>query len=228
MMGLNVLHQSTLRDVKKLVMVGTVCSYPKYACEPFSEDQLWEGYPEETNAPYGIAKKNLLVGAQAYREQYGLNTIFLMPANLYGPGDNFTGSGGHVVADMIRKFCTLDYEVHLWGDGSATRDFLYVEDAAEGIVKASELYNGSWPVNLGTGVEINMQNLADLIKAETKWEGSIVWDTDKPNGQPRRVLDTTRAKALFGWEASTPLKMGLQKTVDWYLDLSEEPDKLTK
>jgi GDP-L-fucose synthase len=227
MMGMNVLDQCSLKDIKKLIIVGTVCSYPQNTALPFHEDHLWLGYPEETNAPYGIAKKSLLVGALAYREQYGLNTIFLLPANLYGPGDHFfKAREGHVIADMIRKFCSLDPTIQLWGNGSATRDFLYVEDAAEGIVKAAELYNGSYPVNLGTGVEINIRNLADLIKAETKYGGRVVWDQDKPNGQARRVLDTSRAKALFAWEANTPLKMGLRKTIDWYLASSEIPDKL--
>lgn len=229
-MGMHVLDHCYQFKVEKLVMVGTVCSYPKYACIPFTEDQIWDGYPEETNAPYGIAKKALLVGAQAYREQFGMNTIFLMPANLYGPGDNFTGYGGHVIADLIHKFHTQSGTIKLWGDGTATRDFLYVKDAAYGICKAAELYNGSWPVNLGTGREINIRSLATLIKTESNYRGDVIWDHAKPNGQPNRVLDTTRAKALFNWEATTPLETGIKTTIQWYrenvLALSDKPDKL--
>lgn len=216
-MGINVLEQCYRFKVEKLVMVGTVCSYPKYACEPFLEEGLWDGYPEETNAPYGIAKKALLVGAQAYREQYGMNTIFLMPANLYGPGDNFTGKGGHVIADLIHKFHTeRSGVVSVWGDGEATRDFLYVSDAAYGICKAAWLYNGSWPVNLGTGRSINIRDLARDLKTLCGFKGEVAWDHAKPNGQPHRVLDTTRAKALFGWQAGTSLEKGLKTTVKWY------------
>jgi GDP-L-fucose synthase len=228
MMGINVLDTCQMFNVEKLLMVGTVCSYPKFACTPFVEEQLWEGYPEESNAAYGIAKKSLLVGAQAYREQYGLNTIFLMPANLYGPGDNFTGQGGHVVADMIHKFHHDNGE--LWGDGWATRDLLYVEDAAEGLAEALYLYNGSWPVNLGTGREINIRELADLLKPLCDFRGEVTFDEKKPNGQPRRVLDTSKAKGLFSWEATTSLEKGLKQTVKWYrkniLTPSDKPDKV--
>ena len=230
MMGMNVLEECRHFEVQKLIMVGTVCSYPKYTCAPFNEDDLWEGYPDETNAPYGIAKKSLLVGAQAYREQFGLNTIFLMPANMYGPGDNFSGRGGHVIADMIKKFHGKQRPAELWGDGSATRDFLYVEDAAKGVCKAAELYNGSWPVNLGTGREINMTDLAHLIKANCGFRGGFYWNKQKPNGQPSRVLNTSRAKALFGWEATTSLEQGLLSTVKWYrenvLPTTDKADKL--
>lgn len=225
MMGLNVLEESRHHNVQKLIMVGTVCSYPKYPGIPFTEDALWDGYPEETNSAYGVAKRALLTGAQAYREQYGLNTIFLIPANLYGPGDNFEWWGGHVVADMIRKF-SEDKEVVLYGDGRATRDLLYVEDAAHGIVRAAELYNGSWPVNLGTGVETEIKELAKIIAELLDFSGNIIWDDSYPDGQPCRVLDTERAKALFDWEAETPLRVGIQDTIEWYQETAEQHAKL--
>ena len=220
MMGAHVVEQSRLHGVDKLLVLGTVCAYPKFAPVPFSEDDLWNGYPEETNAPYGIAKKTLLVGAQGYREQYGLNAIFLLPVNLYGPRDNFHPTNAHVIPDLIRKMSDAqargEREVVLWGDGSPTREFLYVDDAAEGIVLASLRYDSPEPVNLGTGEEISIKELAELIGEATGFEGAIVWDTSKPNGQPRRKLDTTRAKELFGFEAQTPFREGIARTVAWY------------
>jgi GDP-L-fucose synthase len=220
MMGAHVVEQSRLHGVDKLLVLGTVCAYPKFAPVPFSEDDLWNGYPEETNAPYGIAKKTLLVGAQGYREQYGLNAIFLLPVNLYGPRDNFHPTNAHVIPDLIRKMSDAqargEREVVLWGDGSPTREFLYVDDAAEAIVLASLRYDSPEPVNLGTGEEISIKELAELIGEATGFEGEIVWDTTKPNGQPRRKLDTTRAKELFGFEAQTPFREGIARTVAWY------------
>jgi GDP-L-fucose synthase len=220
MMGAHVIEQSRLHGVDKLLVLGTVCAYPKFAPVPFNEDDLWNGYPEETNAPYGVAKKTLLVGAQGYREQYGLNAIFLLPVNLYGPRDNFHPTNAHVIPDLIRKMSDAqargEREVVLWGDGSPTREFLYVDDAAEGIVLAALRYDQPEPVNLGTGEEISIKDLAELIGEATGYEGEIVWDTTKPNGQPRRKLDTTRAKELFGFEAKTPFREGVTRTVAWY------------
>jgi GDP-L-fucose synthase len=216
LMGTHVLEQSRLAGVEKLVLVGTICAYPKFTPVPFREDDLWEGYPEETNAPYGVAKKALLVGAQAYRDQYGLNSIYLLPANLYGPGDNFDLETGHVIAHLIRKMVESEREVVLWGDGTPTREFLYVADAAEGIALAAERYHGAEPVNLGTGSEISIFDLADLVANVTGFEGEIFWDTSKPNGQPRRALDTSRAEQLFGFRARTPLREGIERTVAWY------------
>ena len=215
-MGANVLEQARLHETPKLVIVGTVCAYPKFASVPFSEDELWEGYPEETNAPYGVAKKAVLVGAQAYREQYGLNAIFLLPANLYGPRDNFDSTNAHVIADLIRKMLESSDEVVLWGDGSPTREFLYVDDCVDGLVLAAERYDGADPVNLGAAREISIRELAELIADVTGFEGSITWDTTKPNGQPRRSVDGTRARELFGFEARTPLREGIERTVAWY------------
>jgi GDP-L-fucose synthase len=215
-MGANVLEQARLNETRKLVLVGTVCSYPKFAPVPFSEVDLWDGYPEETNAPYGVAKKAILVGAQAYRAQYGLDAIFLLPANLYGPRDNFDLETSHVIAALIRKMLEADDEVVLWGDGSATREFLYVEDCVEGLVLAAERYDGSEPVNLGAAREISIRDLAELIADVTGYEGRMSWDTDKPNGQPRRSVDATRARQLFGFEARTPLREGIERTVAWY------------
>ena len=215
-MGVNMLEQSRVHDMQKLVVTGTVCSYPKYTPVPFREENLWDGYPEETNAPYGVAKKALLVGAQSYREQYGLNTIFLMPANLYGPRDNFHETNAHVIADLIRKFSGGADEVVLWGDGSPTREFLYVDDCAAGLALAAARYDGSEPVNLGAGKEISIRELAELVAEIVGFDGRIVWDTSMPNGQPRRSLDASRAKELFGFEARTPLREGLEKTVAWY------------
>jgi len=215
-MGANVLEQARLHETPKLVIVGTVCAYPKFAPVPFSEDGLWDGYPEETNAPYGVAKKAVLVGAQAYRAQYGLNAIFLLPANLYGPRDNFHPTNAHVIADLIRKMVESGEEVVLWGDGSPTREFLFVDDCVDGLVLAAERYDGADPVNLGAAREISIRELAELIADVTGFEGSITWDATKPNGQPRRSVDGTRARELFGFEARTPLREGIERTVAWY------------
>ena len=215
-MGLNALEQARLHETPKLVIVGTVCSYPKFAPIPFREDDLWDGYPEETNAPYGVAKKSILVGAQAYREQYGVNSIFLVPANLYGPRDNFDLETGHVIAHLIRKMIEADEEVVLWGDGSPTREFLYVDDCVEGLVLAAERYDGPDPVNLGSSHEISIRSLAELVADAAGFEGRIVWDTSKPNGQPRRSVDGSRARELFGFEARTHLRDGIERTVAWY------------
>jgi len=216
MMGAHVLEQARLHDVDKVVVAGTVCSYPKFTPVPFSEEDLWNGYPEETNAPYGVAKKAVLVGAQAYRDQYGLRTAYLLPANLYGPRDNFHPTNAHVIPDLIRKMLEGQNEVVLWGDGSPTREFLYVEDCVEGLALAAERYDGAEPVNLGTGAEISIRELADLVADVTGFEGTITWDTSMPNGQPRRSLDASRARELFGWEARTQLREGLERTVEWY------------
>ncbi len=216
MMGANVLEQSRLRGVEKLVLVGTVCAYPKFTPVPFKEEDLWDGYPEETNAPYGVAKKAVLVGAQAYREQYGLNSVFLLPTNLYGPRDNFHPTNAHVIPDLIRKMVESPEEVVLWGDGSPTREFLYVDDCVDGLVLAAERYDGPEPVNLGAGKEISIRELAELVADVTGFTGRIVWDTTKPNGQPRRSVDASRARELFGFEARTPLHEGLERTVSWY------------
>ena len=216
MMGAHVLEQSRVHGVRKLVVVGTVCSYPKFTPVPFSEDDLWSGYPEETNAPYGVAKKAILVGAQAYREQYGLETAYLLPANLYGPRDNFHPTNAHVIPDLIRKMSEGRDEVVLWGDGSPTREFLYVDDCADGLMLAAERYSGPEPVNLGTGAETSIRDLAELVSDLTGFDGEIVWDTSMPNGQPRRSLDASRAEQLFGFRASTPLREGLERTVAWY------------
>ena len=220
MMGAHVIEQSRLLDVRKLVLVGTICAYPKFAPVPFREDDLWDGYPEETNAPYGVAKKSLLVGAQAYRDQYGLNAIYLLPVNLYGPADNFDLETSHVIPALIRKMVDAQErgqsEIVLWGDGSPTREFLYVDDCAEGLVLAAERYDGAEPVNLGTGHEISIRELAELVGDLTGFDGEIRWDTSKPNGQPRRALDVSRADALFGFRARTPLREGLERTIAWY------------
>lgn len=219
-MGLHVVEHARRCGVRKLVVIGTVCAYPKHAPTPFSEASLWDGYPEETNAPYGVAKRALLTMCQAYREQYGLNAVYLMPANLYGPGDNFEPDTSHVIPAMIRKFtdavrCGAEC-VTLWGDGTATRDFLYVEDAADGIVAALERYDSPEPVNLGTGRETSIRRLAGMIGALVGYGGRIEWDGAMPGGQPRRVLDTARAAALFGWRSTTALEEGLRRTVEWY------------
>jgi GDP-L-fucose synthase len=216
MMGAHVLEQARLHETPKVVVAGTVCAYPKFTPVPFREDDLWSGYPEETNAPYGVAKKSVLVGSQSYREQYGLDTIFLLPANLYGPRDNFHETNAHVIADLIRKMSGGADEVRLWGDGSPTREFLYVEDCAEGFVLAAERYDGGEPVNLGAGKEISIRDLAGLVADVVGFEGRITWDTSMPNGQPRRSVDAARAKELFGFEARTPLREGIERTVAWY------------
>ncbi len=219
-MGANILEQSRLHGVDKLVVIGTICAYPKFTPVPFKEEDLWNGYPEETNAPYGLAKKTLLVGAQAYRDQYGLDAIYLLPVNLYGPGDNFDLESSHVIPAQIRKMVEAiergEREVVLWGDGSPTREFLYVDDCAEAILLAAERYDGPDPVNLGTGSEISIRELAETIAELTSYEGELVWDTSKPNGQPRRRLDTERAERLFGFRAATPLRTGLERTIAWY------------
>ena len=219
-MGTHVLEQSRRAGVDKIVLVGTICAYPKFAPVPFKEEDLWNGYPEETNAPYGVAKKALLVGAQSYREQYGLNSAYLLPVNLYGPRDNFDLESSHVIPALIRKMFEAqergENEVTLWGDGSPTREFLYVEDAAEALWLASERYDGREPVNLGTGEEISIKELAEVIAEETGFGGEIVWDTSKPNGQPRRKLDTSRAEREFGFRAQTPFREGIKHTVAWY------------
>ena len=216
MMGAHVLEQARLHETPKLVIVGTVCAYPKFAPVPFSEADLWNGYPEETNAPYGVAKKTILVGAQAYREQYGVSSIFLLPTNLYGPRDNFDLETSHVIPALIRKMLEAEDEVVLWGDGSPTREFLYVEDCVEGLVLAAERYDGPEPVNLGASKEISIRELAELVAGVTGYEGPIVWDETRPGGQPRRSVDATRARELFGFEARTPLREGLERTAAWY------------
>ena len=215
-MGAHVLEQSRLHEIEKLVIAGTVCSYPKFTPVPFQESELWNGFPEETNAPYGVAKKAVLVGAQAYREQYGLRTAYLLPANLYGPGDNFDLETSHVIPALIRKMVDSRREVVLWGDGSPSREFLYVDDCVEGLVLAAERYEGADAVNLGTGVETTIRDLAETIADITGFEGEIVWDTSMPNGQPRRSLDASRAEELFGFRARTALRDGLVRTVEWY------------
>jgi GDP-L-fucose synthase len=218
LMGAHVLEQARVADVRKLVLLGTICSYPKFTPVPFREDELWNGYPEETNAPYGVAKKAQLVGAQAYRDQYGLGSIYLLPVNLYGPRDNFDLETSHVIPALIRKMLEGGDEVVLWGDGTPTREFLYVEDCAEAIVLAAERYDGPEPVNLGSGEEISIRDLAELVAELTGFEGELVWDESKPNGQPRRRLDTSRARELFGFEARTPLRGGIERTIAWYRD----------
>jgi GDP-L-fucose synthase len=216
LMGAYVLEQSRLTGVAKLVTLGTICEYPKFAPVPFSEDDLWNGYPEETNAPYGIAKKAHLVGGQAYRDQYGLNVVHLLPVNLYGPRDNFDLETSHVIPALIRKMEESPERVVLWGDGTPTREFLYVEDAAEGIALAGARYDGADPVNLGSGEEISISDLTELVADVVGFDGEVVWDRSKPNGQPRRNLDVSRAERLFGFRARTTLREGLEKTVAWY------------
>jgi GDP-L-fucose synthase len=216
MMGAHVLEQSRLSGVQKVVVAGTVCAYPKFTPVPFREDDLWNGYPEETNAPYGVAKKSVLVGAQSYREQYGLNAVFLLPANLYGPRDNFDLETSHVIPALIRKMLEGEDQVVLWGDGSPTREFLYVDDAAEAFALAAERYDGAEPVNLGTGAEISIRELAELIAELTGFDGELAWDTSMPNGQPRRTLDASRAEREFGFTAKTSLREGLGRTIAWY------------
>ncbi len=228
MMGVQLMHEAWKRGVRKFVAIGTVCAYPKFTPVPFKEDDLWNGYPEETNAPYGLAKKMLLVQAQAYRQQYGFNAIFLLPANLYGPRDNFDLETSHVIPAMIRKFVAAKETggpVVLWGDGTPTREFLYAADAAEAIVEATEKYDGPEPVNIGTGEEISIRRLAETVARMVGYTGDIVWDTTKPNGQPRRKLDTSRAKAYFGWEAKTPFDEGLRATIEWFLAHREEIER---
>ena len=220
MMGVPLMHQAWQQGVEKFVAVGSICSYPKFTPLPFKEENLWDGYPEETNAPYGLAKKMLLVQSQAYRQQYGYNSIYLMPVNLFGPRDNFNLETSHVIPALIRKAVEAaergDSELLVWGDGSPTREFLYVEDAADGIVTAAEKYNGDQPVNLGSGYEISIKDLAEMIVRMTGFEGKLVWQTDKPNGQPRRGLDVTRAREYFGWSAQVPFEEGMRRTIEWF------------
>ena len=220
MMGVPLMHEAWKTGVDKFVAIGTVCSYPKFTPVPFKEENLWNGYPEETNAPYGLAKKMLLVQSQTYRQQYGFNSIFLLPVNLYGPGDNFDLESSHVIPALIRKCIEArergDDHIVAWGDGSPTREFLYVEDAAEGILLSAERYNDSEPVNLGSSFEISIKDLLETIVRLTGFEGEIQWDTTKPNGQPRRKLDVTRAKERFGFESRTSFEEGLMKTIEWY------------
>ncbi len=219
-MGVELMDQARQRGVAKFVALGTICAYPKFTPVPFKEENLWGGYPEETNAPYGLAKKMLLVQSQAYRAEYGFNSIFLLPVNLYGPRDHFDLETSHVIPALVRKCCeAIDSgsgEILCWGDGSATREFLYVEDCAEGILLAAERYNGSEPVNLGAGFEISIRELAQKIADMTGFKGLIRWDTTKPNGQPRRSLDVSKAERLFGFKAKTSLDDGLRKTIEWY------------
>jgi GDP-L-fucose synthase len=220
MMGVQLIEQSRLAGVKKFVAIGTVCAYPKWTPVPFKEEDLWNGYPEETNAPYGLAKKMLLVQSQAYREQYGFNSIFLLPVNLYGPGDNFSEESSHVIPAVIRKCFDAIIKgkdrIDIWGTGEPTREFLYVDDAARAIVMASEKYDRPEPVNIGTGIEISIKELVEMIVALTGFQGIIIWDHSKPDGQPRRCLDTSFAKKNFGFEAVTPFGVGLRNTIEWY------------
>ncbi|HZS49337.1 MAG TPA: GDP-L-fucose synthase [Bryobacterales bacterium] len=219
-MGIQLLEYARRYNVEKTIVVGTVCSYPKFTPLPFREDDLWNGYPEETNAPYGIAKKALLVQCQAYRQQYGMNAIYLLPVNLYGPRDNFDLESSHVIPALIRKFLEAKQagaeEVACWGDGSPTREFLFVRDAAEGLLLAAERYDRPEPVNLGSGCEISIRELSEMVARECGYQGKIIWDTSKPNGQPRRCLDTSRARNSFGFQARTGLAEGLQATIHWY------------
>ena len=228
MMGTQLLHESWRAGVAKFVAIGTVCAYPKYTPIPFREEDLWNGYPEETNAPYGLAKKMLLVQSEAYRQQYDYNSIFLLPVNLYGPGDSFDLESSHVIPALVRKCLEAEQQGHdeivAWGDGSPTREFLYVEDAAEGIVLAAERYDRSEPVNLGSGYEISIKELLTTIAHHTGYSGRITWDTTKPNGQPRRALNTERAWQYFGFRATTDFDEGLQKTVAWYKQTLSFPE----
>lgn len=220
MMGVQLIEQARLAGIPKFVALGTICAYPKFTPVPFKEEDLWSGYPEETNAPYGLAKKMMLVQSQAYRQEYDYNSIFLLPVNLYGPGDNFNPESSHVIPALIKK-CVDAVEsgtksIEVWGDGSPTREFLYVEDAVEGILLATEKYDKSDPINLGSSFEISIKDLVELIAKETGFKGDIIWDKSKPNGQPRRKLDTSRAKKEFGFESKTTFQDGLRETVSWY------------
>lgn len=225
-MGVHLMHESWKQGVEKFVAIGTVCAYPKFTPVPFREEELWSGYPEETNAPYGLAKKMMLVQSQAYRQQYSFNSIFLIPVNLYGPRDNFDLETSHVIPALIRKCLEAqergEREVVVWGDGTPTREFLFAGDAAEGILLAAEHYNSSEPVNLGSGFEIRIKDLAELIAKLTGFEGELVWDTTKPNGQPRRALDVSKAEELFGFQARMVLEEGLRLTIEWYRQQSSQ------
>ena len=236
-MGIQLMHEAYLRKIEKFVALGTICCYPKFTPVPFKEENLWNGYPEETNAPYGLAKKMLLVQSQAYRQQYGFNSIFLMPVNLYGPGDNFNPNTSHVIPSLIKKIVDAmggkesvlqrmqeqkkpdkpDQPIIVWGSGKASREFVYVEDAAEGIMLATEKYDKPDPVNIGAGFEISIKSLIELIARLTKFNGEIIWDSSKPDGQPRRMLDTSKAEIEFGFKATMPFDKGLRKTIEWYL-----------
>ncbi len=222
MMGTNLLHESYRAGIAKFIATGTICAYPKFTPVPFKEEDLWDGYPEETNAPYGLAKKMMLVQSQAYREEYGYNSIFLLPVNLYGPRDNFDLNTSHVIPAMIRKCIEAKdskaQSITLWGDGSPSREFLYVEDAAEGLIRASQHLNTSEPVNLGSGREVNIRELAEIIRGAVGFNGEIIWDTNKPNGQPRRCLNTEKAERLFGFVARKKLEDGIGETVEWYIN----------
>jgi GDP-L-fucose synthase len=224
MMGANVIEESRKAGVSKVVFVGTVCAYPKFTPVPFNEDELWNGYPEETNAPYGLAKRLMLTMGQAYRQQYGLHCIYLLPANLYGPHDNFDLESSHVIPAVIRKCVDAvkagEREVKLWGTGKASREFLFVEDAARAITLATENFDGDQPVNLGTGQEVSIRDLAALVAELAGFKGKFAWDTGRPDGQPRRSLDVSRAQKLFGFQAKTSLRDGLKKTIDWYLKMA--------
>ncbi len=226
MMGVQLMNEAYLRKIPKFVALGTVCAYPKFTPVPFKEDDLWNGYPEETNAPYGLAKKMMLVQSQGYREEYDFNSIFLLPVNLYGPGDNFDPASSHVIPALIKKCVDAikngDKEIIVWGDGSATREFLYVDDAAEGILLAAEKYDKSEPVNLGSAFEVSIKDLVDIITKETGFNGKVSWDTSKPNGQPRRKLDTTRAEREFGFKSKVTFEEGLRETIKWYREHMEQ------
>ncbi len=221
MMGVQLLHEGWRYGIEKFVALGTICAYPKFAPVPFREEDLWSGYPEETNAPYGLAKKMMLVQSQAYRQQYGFNSIFLLPVNLYGPGDNFDPRSSHVIPALIKKCLDAKQagasEITVWGTGKATREFLYVEDAAEAIILAAERYNKTEPVNLGAGFEISIKDLIALITELSDFRGRIIWDTNKPDGQPRRMLDTSKALSEFGFKAKTDFRTGLKNTIRWYM-----------
>jgi GDP-L-fucose synthase len=220
MMGTQLMHEAYARNVAKFVAIGTICAYPKFTPVPFREEDLWNGYPEETNAPYGLAKKMLLVQAQAYRQQYNYDAIYLLPVNLYGPGDNFDLESSHVIPALIRKFMEAkergDKSVVCWGTGTPSREFLYVEDAADAIVRAAEFYNGDGPVNIGSGAEIQIRQLVETVKNLTGFEGEVVWDAGKPDGQPQRRLETSKAFQHFGFKAATSLNVGLRRTIEWY------------
>jgi len=226
LMGINTMEQARLSGVSKFIAIGTICAYPKYTSVPFREEDLWNGYPEETNAPYGLAKKMLLVQAQAYRDQYDFNAIYLLLVNLYGPGDNFNPQSSHVIPAIIKKVTEAKENkkdsILVWGTGKATREFLYAEDAAEGIILAAEKYNKREPINLGAGFEISIKELVDLICKEVGFRGRVIWDKTKPDGQPRRMLDTSKAYKEFGFKAKTDFKEGLKKTIKWYLKHKNE------
>jgi len=224
-MGIQLMHEAHLRGIEKFVTLGTICCYPKFSSIPFKEEDIWNGYPEETNAPYGLAKKMLLVQAQAYHQQYGFNSIFLMPVNLYGPGDNFDPKSSHVIPALIKKCIDAienrDNHIVIWGTGKASREFLYIEDVVEAIILATEKYNKADPINIGAGFEIKIKDLVELIAGLTGFEGKIKWDKSKPDGQPRRMLDVSKAKQEFGFKANTGFEEGLKKTIEWYISIRQ-------